>query len=337
MACNALHFILRTKYLFFTLFVAMCLAVVGCSSPPSKLEGKINFGAYEGEIAALVWVAKEQNFFKQVGLDVDVTPFSAGKLAADALSKGDMDIVTCAEFVFVKKSFSEGNLRVLGAVAASQTNWLVGRKDKGVHTPSDLRGKRIGVTLGSAGEYYLGRFLTTHDLQFTDVSTVNMTPPDIVKSMREGKIDAALTWHPNVYFIQQRLKSNAQSFKAQGGQSFYFILLSKNDWLASHEEHAKRLMQALLLAEKWILKHPEEAKNLLSNIFGIDRSYLQATWMSNRMKVFFPQSLVVAMNGEKRWLMRRKLVARHDSPNLSVYLYPDAMHSVKPHAVTVIK
>lgn len=329
----------KTRLIVLVLLLLLGIGLIGCShdTPADKLEGKIRLGAYSGVEAGLVWIAKEQRYFEQVGLDVEIVPFTAGKLAADALSKDKVDIVTCADFVFVKKSFLENDLRVLGAVGASNTIWMTAHKSKGIITPGDLKGKRIGVTMGSSGEYFLGRFLASHALEFQDVHTVDMAPPKIVESMLDRSIDAAFTWNPNIYHTQQKLQDGTISFEGQGGQLFYFILLTKEGWLEAYLEHSERLIQALELAEKWIGNHTEEAFQILSETFQVDRSYLEATWEPQRTKIFFPQALLVAMNGEKRWLVRKRLVSANTSPNLKEFLSPGPMKKVKPHAVTVIK
>lgn len=48
------------------------------------LEEKLVIAADTGEPAALVWLAQDKGFFADFGLDVEVTPHSAGKLAVDA-------------------------------------------------------------------------------------------------------------------------------------------------------------------------------------------------------------------------------------------------------------
>jgi len=329
----------RIRAIIPALLLALGIGLAGCSSetPAPRLEGKIRLGAYAGGEAALAWIAKEKKYFEQVGLDVEVVPFSAGKLAADALSGDEVDVITCADFVFVKKSFHEDDLRILGAIAASEALWLTARRDQGILSPTDLTGKRIGVTLGSSAEYYLGRFLSAHGLKFSDIAIVDLPPKKIVDSMLDRSIDAAFTWNPNVYHIQQQLKEDIISFEGQGGQSFYFVLLTREGWLQAHREHAKRFMQALMLAEEWVADHAGEATRLLSDTFRVDQSYLNATWEAGRTKLFFPQALLVAMNGEKRWLIRRRLVDTRESPDLGRFLSPGLMKQVKPHAVTVIK
>ena len=75
---------------------------------------KITLGAYTGDTAALVWIAEDQGFFVENDLEVTIKGYEAGKLAADALLAGEVDVTTSAEFVFVSNAFDHDDLRVGG-------------------------------------------------------------------------------------------------------------------------------------------------------------------------------------------------------------------------------
>jgi NitT/TauT family transport system substrate-binding protein len=319
--------------------VFILFVIAGCNSQTTlpKLDGKITIGAYTGEVAALVWIAKEKGFFDAFGLDIEIKEFSAGKLASDALTTGDVDIITCTEFVFVKKSFDDPDLRIMGTISTYQIMWIVGRKDHNIISQDDLKGKTIGVTMGSSGEYYLGQFLLANKMNFNDITIVDLTPSKLVESIIKGKIDAAITWQPNVKTIQKILGNNIVSFEAQRGQNSYFILLSNKNWIASHPQHTARLMQSLALSENWVNMHPEETKESLSKLFLLDQEYMNHIWEVMNIRLSFPQALVVAMDGEKRWLVNKGSVKTLELPDYTDFLYVDAIETVKKHDVTVIK
>ncbi len=144
---------------------------------------KLTIAAYAGGDGALVYIAEAQGYFAENGLEVTIKDYEAGKLAADALLAGEADVSTSADFVLVSQSFAHANLRILGTVALSDSNELVARKDCGIHVPADLQGKRIGVTRKSVGEFYLGTFLTFHELSMQDVEIVDLKPSALVEAI----------------------------------------------------------------------------------------------------------------------------------------------------------
>ena len=134
------------------MFIAIAIIVVigvsvgGCSQPTGKYTGpvsKLILAAYAGDTGALVYVAQEQGYFADNGLDVTIKDYEAGKLAADAVLVGEADISTSADIVLVSNSFEHDDLRILGTVALAEINDLVTRKDSGINEPSDLKGKKI--------------------------------------------------------------------------------------------------------------------------------------------------------------------------------------------------
>jgi len=302
-----------------------------------KIPGKVKIAAYAGETTSLIWLSKELGFLEQAGLDVELKPFAAGIFAVNALTNNEADIAVAAEFVLANKSFSEPELRILSSIVSAKTIFVVGHKSRNIESPSDLKGKRIGVTLGSNAEFFLGQFLTLYGLQFNDINIVDLKPPQLVKSMLDGSIDAAITWHPNVYVIEQQLGEKVIKFDAQKMQDYFFVLLAKSGWLQSHPTHTERLMQALIWTEDWIKKHPDETKKTIEKIFKGDPKYIAMMVDLHSYQVKFSQNLMVALDAQKRWLIKNKGFDAAQQPNLLNFIYPSALKKIKPSAVTVIK
>lgn len=233
-------------------------------SPDTASMEPLTIAAYEGAVGALVHIADAQGFFVEHGLAVTIKPFEAGKRAADALLAGEADVATASDVVLVSQSLQHEALRVLSTVALADTNELVARKDHGIHHPADLRGKTIGVTRQSAGEFYLGTFLTFQGLSMQDITVVDLQPSALVEALTHGEIDAALTWHPNVFHMKQRLGAQAISWPGQSRQDYHFLLLSPAEWIRTHPRATEGVLHALLRAEDSVRKHQAEAQAFIA-------------------------------------------------------------------------
>ncbi len=67
------------------------ISVGGCQEKPEEYTGpveKITLAAYAGETGALVYVAEDQGYFEENGLEVTIKDYESGKAAADALLAG---------------------------------------------------------------------------------------------------------------------------------------------------------------------------------------------------------------------------------------------------------
>ena len=305
---------------------------------PKKYTGpveKITLAAYAGETGALVYVAEDQGYFKENGLEVTIKDYKSGKVAADVLMDGEADIATSADFVFVSNSFDRTDLRVFGTVATAEVKELVARKDKGITTIDDLIGKKIGVTKRSGGEFALGRFLIFNALSYKDVELVDLKPSEIVEAVLNGDIDAGFTWDPNVYDIKEELGDNAISWP--GGQDFYFVLLTKEDWIKNNPAAAERFIKSVLEAEDYIKDNSEEAKEFVKNRFGYESDYIDYSWPKQGFAVTLEQAMLISFEDQARWRINNKLTDATRVPNYLDYIYLDALEEVKPEAVGIIR
>jgi len=297
----------------------------------------LTLGVYAGDTSSLVYVAREQAFFKERGLNVTLKEYDSGKAAFDGLLADDVDMATAAEFVFVSNSFTHHSLSVMGSIAATdEMNKLVARRDHGIAAPSDLAGKTIGITKKSAAEFYLGTFLLFHNLSLNDVTVVDLTPGQIVENISNGGIDAALTWEPNVYRIQQQLGSDVVTWPGQSGQEFYFVLASHDAWIANNTGVAERLLASLVDAERYIDAHDKEARRYILDYFNYTSAYLDVVWPIQQFRVTLPQALLLAMEQEAGWLIEEDLTAATVVPNYYGDIYQQGLLAVQPDAVTIL-
>jgi NitT/TauT family transport system substrate-binding protein len=297
---------------------------------------KVTLAAYEGEASLPAYVAEEYGLFEQNGLAVTILGFESGKAAADALLAGQADLSTSASGVLVSNSFTDPDLEVLGSVAALNVQGLVARKDSGITIPSDLVGKKIGVTKNSHGEFNLGMFLIFHELSANDVEIIDLTPGEIVEAVVSGEIDAGFTWEPNIYNIKVRLANNAVVWKDDTPE-FYFVLLSKKTWLENNPDTAKRFIKAIVQAEEYVKNNEESARQFMKKKFSYEQDYALSTWEDHNFSVQLHQSLLLELENIARWRVENNLTSATEVPNYLDYIYFDALEAVKPEAVSIVR
>jgi len=323
--------------------IAASLAVWGSFGPgseksPGEEEGvkKTTVASYAGDTCALIYIAGAEGYFAQNGLDVEIDNYEAGSLAFDALMKGKADIAVAAEFDFVNSSFDNPDLRIIGTVSSTLNKELVARRDKGISRIQHLKGKKIGVTATSEGDFTLERFLTFNDLSFKDIEVVNLTPRGIAEAIESGEIDAGLTWEPHIYHIKSRLGERAISWLAQNGQYTDFIVAAQVHWIKGHTETVSRFMKAVILAEKFAGDDPGRTKAFITNRFNYKEEYTDYFLPKINFAVKLPQFLIITLEDQARWRIRHKLTDKTEVPNYLDYIYFDAMEEVKPGAITII-
>lgn len=298
---------------------------------------KVILAAYP-DYAAPVYIAKEKGFLKEVGLDVDIKTFEAGRLAMNALLKDEADIATAADFVFVSDSFEKDDIRILGTVTVSNsTHEFLARKDSGIEKITDIKGKKVGVTKKSSGEYYFGNFLTENNLDLTDIELVDLQPLEIILAIEKGDIDAALTWEPNVFKIKKSLEPNVISFPAQSNQNLYFLLISKKEFITKNPEVLERFLKAMVKTEKFVKANPIETEEFVKQQFNYGPDYIKSAWYKFGVSVELSQQLLLILDEQARWRIKNKLTDKTTIPNYLNFIYSDGLTIAKPEAVTIIR
>jgi ABC-type nitrate/sulfonate/bicarbonate transport system substrate-binding protein len=289
------------------------------------------------ESSALIYIADDQHFFAQNGLNVTIKEYDTGIHAVnDMITDNDPDISVAAEYIIVGKAFEHEKVQGIGTILRQQIFSLVARKDHGIYNVSDLKGKRIGVTPGTISGFYLGRFLELHNLNLRDVTLVDTLPAQFDEAIGNGTVDAVSVWGTYVNSIEDRLGPNAVVWPDQSGQQTYWTAICRDDWAAQHPELITRFLKSLDDAAKYTVDHPTEAKAILKERMGVDDTYIAQFWSNSRYSLSLDQSLIIAMEDEGRWMINNNLTAEKTMPDYTDYLYLKGLEEVKPEAVSII-
>ena len=294
---------------------------------------KLRLAAYEGDVGALEWIARDQGFFDSVGLDVELTGYTTGREAIEAMKEGRADVATASEFVIATNSFTRADLRILASICRYWNKGIVGRRDHGIEKPGDLKGKRIGVTSPSSAEHSLVVFLALQGLSTDDVTLVNLKPEQIENQMADGTLDAAVTWEPHVGAIHNRLAANAVNLMPRSLENYLLLVAGGDGTLDSRA--VSRMLRALALAEKWSLENPAEAKRYLAARFALSPPYVERIWTRMQLTLSLQQEILEAMDAEALWFAKK--IGHPTIPNFALVVDGEPLAKIKPSAVNVVQ
>src|SRR5215471_4388846 len=187
-------------------------ATGGSSSPPAGAASSgggfvtATFGTVSNLMHTEEYVAAQEGFFAQQGLNVKLKIFDSGSDVNKAFQAGTIQFGSSSTTA-VPSARAAGlplTMVVAGMNDATSTSYdgplgIIGRADHGITAKaSSLKGKRIGVLLGSTTEQYLRLYLEKNGMTEKDVTLVNLQVPDHPVSLQQGDIDAAASWEPYV-------------------------------------------------------------------------------------------------------------------------------------------
>jgi NitT/TauT family transport system substrate-binding protein len=313
------------------------LAVAFCSPSCQRKMESINFGAIPSGSAALVYIAQDEGFFSDNGLQVTVKNYPTGVGTTGALLKGEVDIAWAAEFPLVERAFSKEKISIIAALSRFSDQYLFARRDRGIKNSSDLGGKKIGIPRNTIVEFYLARFLKLNGMNIQDVFLVNVVPPESMDAITSGSVDGVVTWEPYSSRIKAQLADKVMAWPVQNFQPGYGVIIAHNDWISEHPEVVKRFLKSLARAEDHLIHHPQASKNIVKKRVNYDDPFMEIFWSENQFSLSLDQSLILAMEDEARWMIRNKLTNEKQIPDFLNYIHEGTLEAVKPGSVNIIR
>lgn len=184
------------------LFILAFLTML--SSSASAQQNQLRVGYQTGEVNVLLTYAAKAGLFEKQKLDVKLIPFPAGPAMLPALASKEIDLAWMGEFPSVTGYSNGMPIEILSMERLDYTNIrVVGNPAAGIKSVADLKGKKVGVSVGSSSHYHLVQALTQAGLKQSDVTIVNLSPANMPPAYIAGQIDAAVTWEPSVGVMEK--------------------------------------------------------------------------------------------------------------------------------------
>jgi NitT/TauT family transport system substrate-binding protein len=320
-----------------SLVVAALVAVPTGGPDAGRAPDKLTLAVSSTPHAALLHLAAAEGYFADERLDVSLALVSHGKAAVDRLADGSADFAAAAEVPFVIGVLQGQPLRVVASMlSTSREMAIVARRDRGIASPSDLAGKRIGVTHGTSGDYFVWAFLIRHKLPPERVTLVDVAPGAMVDALARGKVDAASLWQPLRRAAEAALGDKGVSFLAPDAYTVTHVVIGRADMLQARPRVAEKLVRALLRAEAATRARPGDALAIVARRLKLDARDLRADWQVLDFRVDLRQSQLVAWEDQCRWAAARGHASPGGMPDFLEHLHLDAVETLRPERMTVV-
>jgi NitT/TauT family transport system substrate-binding protein len=288
------------------------------------------------EANGLIYIAQDRGFFSQNGLNVTLVEYTSATDTIQALETGAADFASTSEYPVVGSALNQEKIRIIGTIDKFQTQNIIARKDRGIESISDLKGKKIGVAQHSIREFYLGRFLTLHGLSQSDVTLVNVVTSASADALRDGQVDAIIYFQPYAAALKDELGNNGIIWPAQSSQLTMNVITCTSDRAAGHPATVTRFIRSLKLAEDYRDLHPSESRVTIGKKLNFTESEMATLWPDHQYTLTLDQSLITSMEDEARWMIANNLTEEKMVPDFARYISTQGMDEVKPGSVRII-
>ncbi|MDQ1187258.1 MULTISPECIES: taurine ABC transporter substrate-binding protein [Agrobacterium] len=206
----------------FVSFAATCSAVFGLSFGALAQDKTVTF-AYQDMMTPIRVLMESGKLESETGYKIKWVKFGGGGDVIRAMSSGDVDIGEAGSSPIAAAASQGLPIKlfwILDDIANAEQ--LVVRKDSGIKTIADLKGKTIAVPFVSTSHYQLMYALSEAGLTTRDVKLLNMRPPEIAAAWERGDLDATFIWAPVLDVAKKNgtVIASAGDFAAKGKATF---------------------------------------------------------------------------------------------------------------------
>jgi ABC-type nitrate/sulfonate/bicarbonate transport system substrate-binding protein len=208
-----------------------------------------------------VIVAAEKGFFEKHGLPVKITNFASGSVAADAFKTGKGSVIVSGDLPSIRLwqlgfvgLCPQAHYNALSIIVAKNT----------IRNPADIKGRKVGVLLGSTSEYFTKLYLAKGGMQPSDIQMINLRPAEMVTGLARGDIDAFVIWQPFGWRALAAVKDAHILTTGKGYFEEWEAVTTSKEYAANHHAELVAFLRGLDEAGKWIPANLDEAARVVA-------------------------------------------------------------------------
>ena len=252
--------------------LALALAVAGGgTSAAAQTKVRLAVGGQSALYYLPLTVTDRLGYFKDEGLDVEISDLSGGARALQALMGGSADVVT-GSFDHTIQMQAKGQ-PIIAVVQLGRFPGFVlakvGPSAAWFKGPADLKGMKIGVTApGSSTHFMVLHMMAQAGLKPGDASFVGVgAGPTAVAAAKRGELDALVSVDPVINLLQSENQIRqivADTRTMEGTRAVYggpypaAVLYLPPAYAQSNPKTVQALTNAFVRGLKWIASHSAE-------------------------------------------------------------------------------
>ncbi len=212
---------------------------------------------------APIFVAQERGYFAARGLDVEIVAPADPNDPPKLVAAGRADIAVSYQPQLHVQVAAGLPLTRFGTLIATPLNTLLVLEDGPVKSIADLKGRKIGFSVGGFEDALLRAMLARHGLSLDDITLVNVNF-SLSPALLAGQVDAVIGAYRNFELNQMDIegyRGRAFYVEEHGVPSYDELILVANP---EHMDRAvlRRFLDALEDGVQYLVNHPEESWKL---------------------------------------------------------------------------
>ena len=261
------------------LLITILISLPGCTASQTEKSTRaplrIEYAQWWGDYTLLV--AKEKGLFEKYGVEVEPVYYDIFSKTYPDLAAGQIDgaLIAVGDTININRT---APMKVVAVYDNGGNDAVLVGSD--INSIQALKGKTIGLQIGSQYELTVVKMLQSVNMGIEDVTIVAINPEDALAALESGQVQAASTWEP----YSSEALSNGYKIIYPQEQLYLFPDLIVFDALVvkKRPEDVRAFLKAWFEAVDYRLKNQEETRAIAAKYLHLNIEEVQP---DNNLKI----------------------------------------------------
>ena len=247
------------------MFAASLFALLTLAAPPAVAADKLTLllDWFVNPDHAPLIVAEEKGYFAAQNLDVEMVEPADPSLPPKLVAAGKADLAVSYQPQLHVQIDQGLPLIRIGTLVSTPLNSLVVLRDGPIKAISDLKGKKVGFSVGGFEDALLAQMLKPHGLTLEDITLINVNF-SLSPSILSGKVDAVIGAFRNFELNQMDIEGRPGRafFPEEEGVPVYDELIVVANKSKAGDDRYRRFIRAVEQGTQFLINRPGESWKL---------------------------------------------------------------------------
>jgi NitT/TauT family transport system substrate-binding protein len=276
---------------------------------------------------AAFYVGVEAGVFKKHDIDAELKLFASGGASTPYLISGDIQASMAGSLAGVVAHAKAPQVVMVGQVAVVR-DYFAAMAESSIKDVADLRGRKVGVAIGTSSEQIAIEDLRKVGMTLKDVSVINVEPPEMLAALERRDIVAYFTWEPWITRAKLALGDRVHALPGTTDSVSQNDLYMDREWIQKNPDLALRFLRAFKEANEYIKANPKEVTQIVSKVLKLEPKLVQELLPKCEYVLYLNEGTMAALKSDVQGLIAgNRLKAPFDYKS---YVYSDLLRKLEP-------
>ena len=278
--------------------VVLLVALLGVMAVPVQGQDmpKVKLGVQPWLGYGPWWIAEEQGFFEDHGLDVEVIDFTWDQDMNAALASGRLDVEAAATNTLIALINQGVDAQAFLLLDASfEADAIIAHNS--IETIEDLKGREVAYEPGSTSDLLLNYALNEAGMSIEDIKPVPIAAADVGVALIAGQVDVAVTYEPYISAaLRDRDEYGVLYTAAERPGLISDVMIALREYIEENPEVITNLALAWDDAIAYLRENPDEGGQIIADAVGSPLEEFQIAFEG--VQVFDLEENAVELSGD---------------------------------------